>query len=127
MKKISSITLLTTILLFSGCGQSFNSNSLDRNLAQVNNCADPSYTELCAANQIIQAQCIDCHDRFHDTWTAFDTDQKWIDSGRVIKNDADRSPLIVKLKKYGGNMPKDKDPLSTADINALRTWINNMP
>lgn len=122
-----SLTLFLSLILVSGCGQSFNSNSLDRSLAQVNNCADPSYTELCKANQIIQAQCIDCHENFHNTWTAYDTDQKWIDSGRVIKNDPDRSPLIVKLKRYGGNMPQGKDPLSTEDVTALRTWITNMP
>tara|TARA_R110002072_G_scaffold276051_1_gene437637 strand:+ start:406248 stop:406640 length:393 start_codon:yes stop_codon:yes gene_type:complete len=116
--------MLLGCLLASSCGQSFNSNSLDRNLAAVSNCADPTNTNLCQANIIIQAQCIDCHDRFHDTWTAYDTDQKWIDSGRVIRGDADRSPLIVKLKNVGGNMPKDKAPISQADLTKLKTWIN---
>lgn len=115
---------LLAILLLSSCGQSFNSNSLDRNLALANSCSDASNINLCQSNEIIQNHCIDCHDRFHDTWTSYDTDQKWIDSGRVIRGDADRSPLIVKLKNAGGNMPKDKAPITQAELDTLKTWIN---
>lgn len=124
---MTKLVYFISFIFLNSCVQTFNSSSTDSSLTAFSRCADQSNTKLCEANDIIYSQCIDCHDRFHDDWANYDTNQKWVDSARVIAGDADRSPLIIKLKNEGGNMPKDKPTMSEADLLKLKEWINTMP
>ena len=118
---------MPTILFFViACGQTYNSNTFDANFANTSYCTNTSNTNLCAANEIIFTKCVDCHDHTHDSWRNFLTDSLWTASGRVVPGNAAGSTLIQKLWSEGGNMPKDKPPLTEAEVNTLRTWINSM-
>ena len=85
-------------------------------------CADPSDVRFCAANEIIQNNCSNCH--FHTSWVGYDTSQKWIDSGRVLAGDSSGSILFTKLKNNGGNMPSGAPALSNEDAQAIKDWID---
>lgn len=120
---LSNSFLLTAILLV-GCGQSFNSNTEDKNLLPSSFCANQSDTRLCAANEIIQTKCTSCHTRYHATWGPYDTNAKWLASGNVISGNAAGSPLFTKLKNNGGNMPEGAPELTEAEAQAIRDWID---
>lgn len=117
------------LFIFSGCigGQTHNSHTYDANLGTTSNCANPSNTRLCNAMEIIQSQCVDCHDSAHNAWAGYDTDDKWVDSGRVQAGDPGGSPLILRLKNEGSDMPKNKPMLSDEDYQTLKDWITNIP
>lgn len=127
-KSISfSLFYVLISLSFLGCGQSFNSNTEDFNLTAFSYCSDASDTRLCEANEIIQTNCTNCHtSSIHASWSGYDTNQEWVDSGRIIAGDADRSVLVTRLKNYGGNMPEGAPPLDQADAEKIRTWVNSL-
>lgn len=117
---------ILNLLLLSlyGCGQSYNSNSNDK--GQFTNVEiDTTSVEgvrFSAAYNVLQAKCMACHD-----WAGFNTSEKWIESGYVNKGDYLGSPIIMSLKNYGGNMPKDPYPeLSATETAALDSWISNL-
>ena len=122
------IFLYSHLFLLVSClgGQTQNSHSYDFNLTAKSNCADISNTRLCNAMEIIQSQCVDCHDNAHNDWASYDTDNKWIDSGRIQAGDPDGSPFILRLKNQGSDMPKNKPMLSDEDYQTLRDWISNI-
>lgn len=125
MNKLASLIFLT--LLLSACGQSFNSNTSDFNLIASNFCTDQSNLRLCAANEILQNKCANCHtSAIHAAWTSYSTDAEWLAAGnnRVVAGDADASTIITKLKNYGGNMPDQAPELTDAEAQALRDWID---
>ena len=126
MKKFCLISIL---VILTGClgGQTQNSHSYDANLGLTGNCSNPADTKLCKAMIVIQKQCVDCHDQTHNAWAGLDTSEKWVLSGRVAAGDPNGSPLILRLKNSGSNMPKDKPVLSEADYQILRDWITNIP
>jgi mono/diheme cytochrome c family protein len=118
---------LLLIIALSSCGQSFNSNTSDFALIASNFCTDQSNARLCAANEILQTKCANCHtDDIHANWTTYSTDAQWIASGsnRVVPGNADASTIITKLKNYGGNMPDQAPELTDAEAQALRDWID---
>ena len=119
------------ILFISSCGQSFNSNTDDYLLLPYSSCANPSNTNLCQANAIIQAKCVGCHTpaNYHQSWADYDTDEKWLAApdSLVAKGDPSSSTLITKLKNEGGNMPAGAAPLTEAEVTILKNWITNIP
>jgi len=121
--RLSNSIILATILI-TGCGQSFNSNTEDKNLLPSSFCADQSDTRLCAANEIIQTKCTSCHTRYHATWGPYDTNAQWLESGNVISGNATGSALFIKLKNNGGNMPEGAPELTEAENQAIRDWID---
>lgn len=127
LNKFSKKALFFTSLFTLGCGQSFNSNTEDKNLLPSSFCANQSQTQLCTANEIIQKKCTNCHtSNIHAFWAPFDTNEEWVASGRVIAGDADNSTLVKKLKNYGGNMPDQAPELSDTEAQAIKDWINSI-
>lgn len=104
-----------------GSCQTQNSNSFDDILGGSS--IDPSNTNLALAFTVIEERCIDCHSGYHNSWSSYDTDQKWIDSGNVSPGVIGDSPLITRLKNRGGNMPLGGANLTEDEYNALVTWI----
>lgn len=126
-QKIYGVLLIG--LLGSGCGQTYNSNTEDFNLLPSSFCSNQANTNLCAANEIIQTKCTNCHTSpIHAGWAAYDTDAEWTASGnnRVVAGNPDASTLITKLKNYGGNMPDQAPPLTESEVQTLRDWINGL-
>lgn len=118
---------LLFITLLSACGQSFNSNTSDFNLVVSNFCTDQSNLRLCAANEVLQKKCANCHtSSIHAAWTTYSTDAEWLAAGnnRVIAGNSDASTVITKLKNYGGNMPDQAPELTDAEAKILRDWID---
>lgn len=117
MKK-KFLLIFPLMLLLSACGQDYNSNYNDR--GTYSDIGIPSGTPLYNSYVIIQNKCFSCH-----AWQDYKTDQAWIDSGRVIRGSYDTSPLKTRLKNFGGTMPLEPyAPLTTAELETLRTWIN---
>lgn len=114
--------LLLILLSLSGCGQSYNSNSKDFLLS--GNGIDPSNTSLVAAFSVIDNKCISCHSGYHNSWSSYKTDQQWIDSGNVLAGSALSSPLVIRLKNRGGDMPLLNSNLSESEYNSLVNWID---
>lgn len=115
------------IALLNSCGQSFNSNTSDFNLVVSNFCTDQSNLRLCAANEILQKNCANCHtSSIHAAWTTYATDAQWLEAGnsRVIAGNADASTIISKLKNYGGNMPDQAPELTDEEAQVLKDWID---
>jgi hypothetical protein len=118
MKKL----ILILSLLLCSCGQSYNSNSKDFLLS--GNGIDPSNTSLVEAFSVISNNCISCHSGYHNSWSNYKTDQQWIDSGNVSAGSALSSPLIIRLKNRGGDMPLLSSNLSESEYNSLVNWID---
>ncbi len=125
---LKTITLLTTGILLNSCGQSFNSNTSDYLLLQSSYCQDQSLTALCEANEVLQTKCTSCHSGDHTTWAAWDTNEEWIASGKVIAGNPEGSSIVSKLKVYGtgGNMPLDASPLTQEEYDKIKAWINSL-
>ena len=106
----------------------YNSNTYDASTYQ-NATLDTSDPGFLSAFPIIQSKCISCHtNNYHAPWSALNSNEKWIASGLVIKNDPSQSYFIQRLKNYqpSGDMPLDGD-LSASDYTILLNWIQNMP
>lgn len=88
------------------------------------------------AINVVNTKCTSCHTSYHSSWTAYTTEQDWIDavsngSDLVVPGDPDNSKLIDRLKIYGitgpKNMPQDPDPALTAtEYGYLDDWIRNL-
>ncbi len=125
--KVKNLIFLAGFSALFSCGQTFNSNTEDFNLLPSSFCSNQSDTNLCEANEILQTKCTNCHtSNIHSSWAAWDTNEEWIASGRVVAGDADTSRLVTKLKNYGGNMPENAPPLSESEAQAIRDWINGL-
>lgn len=122
---MNKLYLIILVFLVS-CGQSFNSNSKDFLLGSQIYCSDTSQIKLCSANEVIAKNCINCHSGYHNSWSSYLTNQDWINSALIATGNSDSSSLIIKLKNAGGNMPEGAAPLSDADYQVLRSWIDSL-
>ena len=120
----SVLNILFCLLIFSSCGQNFNSNSNDQGqYATVKiDTSSPAGERFAAAYKVIQVNCMACH-----SWNSYDTSDKWIQSGYVIQADYSHSLLMTRLKNNGGDMPKSPNgALKTSEITILQDWITNL-
>ncbi len=102
------------------CGQDYNSNSNDN--AGVMNIDCAIKPELCAAYvAMFKNHCFECH-----AWSEYYTDDDWINAGLVIRGSPDTSILVRRLKNAGSDMPRNYNPLTASEYNAVRTWIQNL-
>ena len=115
------------LIAFSGCGQTFNSNTNDSGLVALGACDAGNSVEYCAAEAIIQDCCINCHSGYHDQWSSFRNDAAWKASGRVVAGSTAGSTLITRLKNQGGNMPEDNPQIADAEYQTLIEWVQLMP
>jgi hypothetical protein len=103
-----------------GCGQDYNSNSNDGELNTTISC--PTDANLCTAYAVIKANhCFECH-----SWSGYLTDAAWKSAGLVQAGNPSSSLLILQLKNSGGTMPENYSPLSSSDLQSLKTWIQGM-
>ena len=115
--------------ILSSCGQTFNSNTSDNLLLPSSYCEDQTKTLLCDANEVLQTKCTSCHSGDHNTWGTWDTDEEWLENGRVIAGNPAGSPIISRLKVYGTgntNMPQDDAALTQEEYDKLEAWINSL-
>ncbi len=127
-------SIQVSLFLFAGtllgsCGQTFNTNTTDYLLLPSNYCADQSMTALCEANEIIQTKCTNCHtSTIHAGWGAYNTNEAWLESGKVIAGNPEGSTLVDYLAGFGtiGTMPKDSANLTQEEYDKLEAWINSL-
>ncbi len=124
-----SVFLLMLSIFWVACADYNSSTSDDLEYVEVT-ANDANDTNFARAFGIIKTRCAGCHnpeDR-HIVWNSYDSNQKWIDSGLVVKGNALTSDLIKKTWRNGppGNMPPPQD-LTEDDYNFLKKWINEMP
>lgn len=106
----------------SSCGQDYNSNYNDR--GTYADIGIPPGTPLYNSYIILQNKCFSCH---ASPYKDFTSNQAWIDSGRVIAGNFDNSPIKLRLKNFGSNMPPEPNArLTDAEIETLRNWINGL-
>ncbi len=123
------------LFLFLFSCQDYNSNSADESrfseapLPPAPNQNDPSYqsyVKLANSYNIIKTRCFQCHSQ----WQNLNTNQKWIDSGLVIKNNPENSLIINRLKNFDppGDMPSGANSaLPNSEYITLTDWIETMP
>lgn len=118
-------TLLMIVMVVS-CMQNLNSNSNDDSfVAQPAFDSTPEGQRYSAAMAVVQNKCISCH----GAWSAYTTEAAWIASALVVKNNSLVSPLYNRNKGSGGGGTKNMPPvgnLSTDELNALASWIDEM-
>lgn len=121
-------SFIAILLLLVSCGQSYNSNSTDRFVGDLNiDISTPAGERLYRAYNVLQNQCVNCHSGYHNIWSSYNTDQQWISAGLVIKGEPRSSLLISRLQNEGSDMPLFAPQISEADYQALREWIEEMP
>ncbi len=121
MKK--KLFIIFFAILLSSCGQDYNSNYNDRGTyADIGiPPGDPLYTPYV----ILQNKCFSCHS---SEWQNYKTSAQWVTAGLVTAGNYNISKLKVNLKNYsGGTMPPDPtSPLTSTELDTLKTWINNL-
>lgn len=116
--------LLLLVLTLTSCGQSTNSNTSDFLLS--GNGIDPSNTKLLNAYEVINDKCISCHTGYHDSWSALNTDQLWIEDGSIAAGAALSSSLVIRLKNRGGDMPLLSPMLTEDEYQNVIEWIDSL-
>jgi hypothetical protein len=125
------------IFCFASC-QNYNSSSADESRfsesdlppAPSNNPQDPayqSYVKFVKSYNIIKTRCFQCHT---GDFANLVTNEMWVDSGFVVKNDVDNSSLINRLKNFSppGDMPTGgSSSIPSTEYTILRDWIETMP
>jgi hypothetical protein len=133
---MNNVFLIIAFTLLSSC-QNFNSNSADESRfsespipeSGSNDPNDPayqSYVKLVKSYNIIKTRCFQCHSQ----WQNLNSNQKWIDSGLVFKNNPESSSLINRLKNFDppGDMPSGANSaIPNDDYLTLVDWIESMP
>jgi hypothetical protein len=125
---------LLFLFFFVGC-QDYNSNSADESrfseaplpsAPSVNDPSYQSYLKLVKSYNIIKTRCFQCHSQ----WQNLNSNQKWTDSGFVIKNNPENSSIINRLKNFDppGDMPSGANSaLPNSEYTTLTDWIESMP
>lgn len=114
------ILLFILSMAFASCGQDYNSNYNDRGTyADIGiSAGDPLYRPY----QVLQTKCFGCH---ASEWSDYKNSQQWVDAGLVVRGNYASSALKTRLRNFGGNMPPDPySPLTSTELEILRTWIN---
>ncbi len=102
--------------------------------AQDNNSAGGDQASVSYYNQvrpILVQNCVGCHQPARPGGGLVATDAASLASGgesgsaAIVPGDAEASELMMYITPYDGEamMPKDKPPLSSADIEIIRRWI----
>ena len=122
------ILILSSVV---SCGQDYNSNTFDAQIygSQIGDIdtTTPEGQRFAKAFNVIDTQCISCHNNNHNFYASLTTSQDWISSNLIIKGDFDNSFIIRELKNFGGDMPQGSSELSQQDLDYLRDWIENIP
>lgn len=118
------------MLMFMSC-EDYNSNSADKikysNEPQQEETGDPNFAPAFA---VIQNRCISCHSGFHNNWATYTDNEKWLNSGLIIRGDPDNSRLIkltINSGQAGANMPQGGGAIPDAEFQLLRKWISEIP
>jgi mono/diheme cytochrome c family protein len=127
LKGLNNLLLFSLSALFFFSCRPENTNSdflegqkeLNESGGSTINRTTPGGERLYAAYSVMQAHCFSCH----GNWSAWTTDQMWLDSRRVFAGAPDQSPLMTSLWNYGGDMPRGGGPLTPAETSALSEWI----
>ena len=124
------------LLFLSGCFQSYNSNTQDKNLFNNNviDTSTPAGQRFSAAYTILVNKCANCHtsQQRHAHWASFTEENDWFTSeeGQVLveSNSSLTSAIIYRLKTWGeiGGMPEGPETISEDEYNTLRDWIDNI-
>ena len=123
MTSLLRILLIACLICLSACGQDYNSNSQDGVLADLGLDCGGTGQRLCnAALVFVNNKCYQCH----GSWSAYNSNAKWLGSGLVKQANPSGSRLIQKLINAGGNMPLGGGAISGADYATLQTWILNL-
>lgn len=119
---------LSLFLYLTGCGQTFNSQSIDRFSGTGNiDVSTVQGVRLFKAYQVIQSRCINCHTGYHNSWIQYNTDNLWIKNGLIVKGEFRDSQLISRLQNEGSDMPLLAAQIPEADYQILKDWIENIP
>ena len=110
------------MLVLISCGQEYNSNYNDR--GTYADIGIPPGSPLYNSYVILQNKCFSCH---ASPYQDFTTNAAWITSGRVIAGNFNTSPIKLRLKNFGGDMPPAPyAELTAAEIETLKNWINGL-
>jgi hypothetical protein len=113
--------LFFIFILFSSCGQNYNSNSNDEGV--YGNIGITPGSNLYNAYVVMQAKCFACHG---DQWKDYKTSNDWIEKGLIVSGSTVNSSIYTSLTNNGGSMPKNPyPPLTKAEVETLKTWINS--
>lgn len=117
--------LIPTLLL--SCGQSYNSNSFDKEKYKNQiDITSPEGKRFFLAYSVIKDKCISCHTGYHNSYSGYTKSSDWTSIGLVSAGDYDGSFLKNKLKNYGGNMPASGSELSDIEIAYLQDWVDQL-
>jgi hypothetical protein len=116
--------------------QDYNSNSADEGrfteteLPPAPDTNDPgyeSYVKFVKSYNIIKARCFQCHT---GDFANLVSNELWVSSGFVVKNNVGNSSLINRLKNYDppGDMPTGgSSAIPNSEYLILLDWIETMP
>ncbi len=127
-RSMKQLLVITTLSLMTSCYQEVNSNSFDDRYS-VSNGIDTSTANgkrLSDAYDVLSNKCMNCHTGYHNNWSDFTTDSKWIEANLVESNNAYLSSLVLRMKNTGGNMPKDNPQIKEEDFDIIIEWIDNI-
>lgn len=128
MYPFARVLCLFSLFFLTACGQTFNSQSIDRFSGAGNiDVSTPQGLRLFKAYQVIQNRCISCHTGYHNSWKQYNTDNLWIQNSLVIKGDFRGSLLISRLQNEGSDMPLLAAQIPEVDYQILKDWIENIP
>ncbi len=110
------------MFLLAACSENFNSNYGDAAQCSVTDTL-PENVRLAAACGIIKNRCFQCH----SPWAAYNTTQKWVNAGLVVRGSYTGSQFVISLKNHGGNMPPDPhSQISPDELISIQNWIQNL-
>jgi len=122
--------LISILFLLASC-EDYNSNSADKlkysNEPQQEESGDPNFQPAFA---VIQSRCISCHSGFHNNWATYTSNEKWLNSGLVLRGDPDNSRLIrviINSGQAGANMPQGAGAIPDSEYQLLLKWITEIP
>jgi hypothetical protein len=114
--------VLPLLLFFAVACQDYNANTFDRDRFGVVELTGSASFK--ASYPILKTNCMNCHE--HANWSEFTDEQDWTKGGLVVFGDAAHSPLINRIKNFGGagsDMPQGGSALPTSEYDTLRTWV----
>ncbi len=117
MERVFFLLLVSSLF---GCVQAQNSSSQDADLYAVKPTGSAAFS---AAQSIFSQSCTPCHS-FNGM-----SETDLIASGRVHPGDAENSTIYNRLRGSTGPGTKDMPQtgtISAADVEAIKTWINQI-
>lgn len=115
--------LLSFLILAAGTFGCANTNSNSSDRARFGPLTlDNSDPRFAGAYQVLSMKCTWCHS--HSAWASYTSNELWISSRKVLKNDASNSPIILQIQS--GAMPQS-GTMSNSETQILIDWINQMP